>query len=164
MNTFEWEDGTVVERPYVEIDGVKHYVQDGTIDGGTPVSSTNLNEMQRIINSNFEDTITNITVDSNGWTVIEHDNYIEYLKKGTATRQMTANFWIRLNVSNLPVGFENLGNAFLTGSVVGNDGALNCSLGGEPSGSPILFLQVYNSYDGTINGIFYWNARILKLK
>lgn len=163
MNTFVWKDGTLVERPYVEIDGVKHYVQDGTIDGGTPASSTNLNEMQRIINSNFEDTITNITVDSNGWTVIEHDNYIEYLKKGTATRSMTANFWTILNVSNLPVGFENLGSAFLTGSAVGNDGALNCSLGGEPSGS-IIALQVYNSHGGTVNGIFYWNARILKLK
>ena len=54
METFEWEDGTVVERPYVIIDGVKHYVQDGTYSGGTPVSSDNLNEMQNILGSNFE--------------------------------------------------------------------------------------------------------------
>lgn len=52
MDTFEWEDGTVVERPYVEIDNVKHYLQDGTMSGGTPVSSTNLNEMQSILNNN----------------------------------------------------------------------------------------------------------------
>lgn len=55
MNTFEWEDGTVVERPYIEIDGVKHYLQDGTMSGGTPVSSANLNEMQDIINQNIYD-------------------------------------------------------------------------------------------------------------
>lgn len=57
MNTFPWEDGTVVERPYVEINGTKHYVQDGTISGGTPASSTNLNEMQDIINDNITDKV-----------------------------------------------------------------------------------------------------------
>lgn len=57
MNTFEWEDGTIVERPYVEIDSVKHYVQDGTYSGGTAVSSNNLNEMQNIINDNITDSI-----------------------------------------------------------------------------------------------------------
>lgn len=54
METFEWEDGTVVERPYVEIDGVKHYVQDGTISGGTPATANNLNEMQTILGDNFQ--------------------------------------------------------------------------------------------------------------
>lgn len=43
---FEWEDGTMLERPYVEINGQKYYVQDGTYSGGTPVSSANLNAMQ----------------------------------------------------------------------------------------------------------------------
>lgn len=55
MDIFEWENGTVVERPYVEIDGIKHYVQDGTISGGTPVSSTNLISMQNILNQNMLD-------------------------------------------------------------------------------------------------------------
>lgn len=54
MNTFVWGDGTLVERPYVEIDGVKYYVQDGDVSGGTPVSASNLNEMQSIINNNIE--------------------------------------------------------------------------------------------------------------
>ena len=54
MNTFVWEDGTLVERPYVEIDGVKYYVQDGDVSGGTPASASNLNEMQSIINNNIE--------------------------------------------------------------------------------------------------------------
>lgn len=54
MNTFVWEDGTLVERPYVEIDGVKYYVQDGNVSGGTPASASNLNEMQSIINNNIE--------------------------------------------------------------------------------------------------------------
>lgn len=58
MNTFEWEDGTITERPYVEIDSVKHYVQDPTISGGTPVSSTNLNEMQDILNDNIDTKIS----------------------------------------------------------------------------------------------------------
>lgn len=57
MNTFEWESGTVVERPYVLINGQKYYVQDGTISGGTPVSSTNLNETQNIINQNIVDSL-----------------------------------------------------------------------------------------------------------
>lgn len=50
MDIFEWENGTVVERPYVEIDGVKYYIQDGTVSGGTPVTADNLNEMQNILN------------------------------------------------------------------------------------------------------------------
>jgi len=57
MNTFIWQDGTVTERPYVEIDGTKYYVQDGSYSGGTPVSSTNLNQMQTILNQNITDAI-----------------------------------------------------------------------------------------------------------
>lgn len=163
MNTFEWKNGTVIERPYIEIDGVKHYVEDGEVSGGTPVTANNLNEMQNIINNNFKDTITNKTTDANGWKVIEHDNYIEYLKKGTYTRSMGANTWARANISSLPVGFTNLGDAFLTGSSVGNDGVLGSSLGAEPSSS-FVYLQVYNPYVKTINATFYWNVRILKLK
>lgn len=52
MDTFEWEDGTVVENPYVEIDGAKYYLQDGEYSGGTPVSAANLNAMQEILNQN----------------------------------------------------------------------------------------------------------------
>ena len=55
MNTFEWENGTITERPYVVINGSKYYVQDGTISGGTPVSKANLNTMQNIINQNIID-------------------------------------------------------------------------------------------------------------
>ena len=55
MDIFEWEDGTVVERPYVEINGFKYYVQDGTISGGTPATSSNLIAMQNIINQNIVD-------------------------------------------------------------------------------------------------------------
>ena len=54
MNTFEWENGTIIERPYVEIDGVKHYVEDGEVSGGTPVTANNLNEMQAILGGNFQ--------------------------------------------------------------------------------------------------------------
>ena len=54
MNTFEWENGTVIERPYVEIDGVKHYVEDGEVSGGTPATANNLNEMQTILGGNFQ--------------------------------------------------------------------------------------------------------------
>lgn len=132
-------------------------------DEETPVTANNMNEMQNIINNNFKDTITNITIDTNGWTVIEHDNYIEYLKKGTYNRSMGANTWTRANISSLPIGFTSLGDAFLTGSSVGNDGVLGSSLGTEPSSS-FVYLQVYNPYVSTINAKFYWNARILKLK
>ena len=54
MNIFEWEDGTVVEPPYIEIDGVKYYVHSGTVNGGVPVTSNNLNEMQYIVLNNLE--------------------------------------------------------------------------------------------------------------
>ena len=63
MNTFVWEDGTIIERPYVEINGTKYYVQDGSVSGGTPVTSTNLNEMQNILNGNIP--IPNIVADGN---------------------------------------------------------------------------------------------------
>jgi hypothetical protein len=65
MNIFQWEDGTVVERPYVEIDGTKYYVQNGTVSGGTPATATNMNEMQNILNNNM------LNVDSSG------DNYVK---------------------------------------------------------------------------------------
>lgn len=55
MNTFEWQNGTVVERPYVVINGTKYYVQDGSISGGTPATANNLNEMQDILNANILD-------------------------------------------------------------------------------------------------------------
>ena len=71
MNIFQWEDGTVVERPYVEIDGTKYYVQDGTVSGGTPATATNMNEMQNILNNNM------LNVDISG------DNYVK-LVDGTA--------------------------------------------------------------------------------
>lgn len=54
MNTFEWKNGTIIERPYVEIDGVKHYVEDGEVSGGTPATANNLNEMQNILGGNFQ--------------------------------------------------------------------------------------------------------------
>lgn len=66
MNTFDWEEGQVVERPYVEIDGVKYYVHGGTVNNGTPVTANNLNEMQNIINDNIE----NEVADSKTWTLL----------------------------------------------------------------------------------------------
>lgn len=44
---FEWEAGEVVERAYVEIDGVKHYVTPATYEGGTSLSAFHLNKMQQ---------------------------------------------------------------------------------------------------------------------
>lgn len=52
MNTFEWESGVVIEPPYIEIDGTKYYVQAGTVEGGTPATANNLNEMENILNDN----------------------------------------------------------------------------------------------------------------
>lgn len=63
---FEWEDGTMLERPYVEINGQKYYVQDGTYSGGTPVSSANLNAMQSQ-NMNFVKTQINL---GNTWKLL----------------------------------------------------------------------------------------------
>lgn len=158
---------------YVTVDG-KIFIDYGNKRlpvGGTPdtkMSDISRNTVENKVIKQYVDTLdtkvsSNITIDANGWTVIEHDSYIEYLKKGTYTRSMGANTWARTSVSNLPEGFTNLGDAFLTGSSIGNDGVLNSSLGAEPSSS-FVYLQVYNPYVKTINATFYWNARILKLK
>ena len=55
MNVFPWENGTIVEGAYVQINGTKYYLQDGTISGGTPVTAGNLITMQNIINQNIVD-------------------------------------------------------------------------------------------------------------
>ena len=139
--------------------------------GGTPdteMSDRSTNAVENNVIKQYVDTLdtkvsSNITTDANGWTVIEHDNYIEYLKKGTYTRSMPANTWARTSVSNLPEGFTSLGNAFLTGSCIGNDGVLGCSLG-TPTNASIIYIQVYNNYKSKKNETFYWNERILKIK
>lgn len=56
MNTFEWIDGTIVEAPYIIIDGTKYYVQSGAYTG-TPVSANNLNSMQNILNNNIKNQV-----------------------------------------------------------------------------------------------------------
>lgn len=66
MNKFDWKEGQMVERPYVEIDGVKHYVHGGTVNDGTPVTANNLNEMQNVINANIENEVE----DSKTWTLL----------------------------------------------------------------------------------------------
>lgn len=76
MNSFEWEDSTIIERPYVEIDGVKHYVQGGTYSGGTPVTSNNLNEMESIIN-------TNISTETKGKILWVNPNPTNTMGEGT---------------------------------------------------------------------------------
>lgn len=46
---FTWEDGELIEQSYVEINGQKHYVVPAKYKGSTPMTSSNLNKMQKYI-------------------------------------------------------------------------------------------------------------------
>lgn len=43
----EFEEATLVEKPYILIDGVKHYVEPAQYSGGIPVTPAILNKIQR---------------------------------------------------------------------------------------------------------------------
>ena len=152
-------------KSFIDYDGERLPV------GGTPdteMSDRSTNAVENKVIKQYVDTLdtkvsSQISIDTNGWTIIEHDSYIEYLKRGTYNRSMGANTWAKLSISDLPYGITNIANDFLTGSIIGNDGILNCSLGTNADSTAIQ-IQVYNPYSSTINATFYWNARILKLK
>lgn len=55
MEIFEWEDGIKTADGYVTINGQRYTITMPTYTGETPVSADNLNQMQRIINSNIKD-------------------------------------------------------------------------------------------------------------
>lgn len=53
-----WEDGTIIENPYVEINGVKHYVQFPKVIGQTSLSAENLNKMQDHVTEFYSSDLT----------------------------------------------------------------------------------------------------------
>ena len=59
LDTFEWENGTLVEPAKVEIGGVSYDVTDAQYEGATPLSASNLNQMQTILNNNITTSIEN---------------------------------------------------------------------------------------------------------
>lgn len=52
MEILEFEDGQLEEQAYVEIDGVKYNVTPAKYTGKTPLSSFNLNKMQKRLITN----------------------------------------------------------------------------------------------------------------
>lgn len=54
MDKLEFEDGELVERAYIEIDGEKYYVTPSKYTGKTPFSSFVLNELQKRIEDEIE--------------------------------------------------------------------------------------------------------------
>lgn len=52
---FNWEDGKLIEPAYIEIDGQRHYVTPAKYEGSTPISSSNLNKMQKYIKGDIKD-------------------------------------------------------------------------------------------------------------
>jgi hypothetical protein len=61
MNTFEWENGSLVEPAKVEIGGVSYDVTDAQYEGNTPLSASNLNLMQSTLLGNVKDDLTDDT-------------------------------------------------------------------------------------------------------
>ena len=169
INNIDIEDGAFI----VTGDG-KTFVDYGTdrvATSGTPdlqMSGTSRNTVENRVIKQYVDTLDSkvssvVSTDANGWTIIEHDNYIEYFKSGEQTLSIAGSFWTRFKVSNLPVGFANLQNTFLTGSVISSDGAINSSLG-SPKSYDGIYIQYQNAYNSTVTNTFSWDARILKLK
>lgn len=103
------------------------------------------------------------TVDSNGWTKIEHATYIEYFKKGQWTNSFSGNIWTRTALSNLPSGMSTLGTSILTSSVIPSDAAINCTIGCVPSETTIS-IQTQNAYGGTVPATLYYDLRIIQFK
>ena len=54
LNKFTWENGTQVEPAKVEVGGVIYTVTDAQYEGETPLTASNLNNMQDILNANIE--------------------------------------------------------------------------------------------------------------
>ena len=65
MRIFEWENGTKTEPAKVTIGGQVYEVEDAQYEGETPISASNLNEMQRTLNSNMEWTLVGSAVGGN---------------------------------------------------------------------------------------------------
>lgn len=63
---FLFEDGKIIEEAYVEIDGIKYPVHMPKYEGKTPLSSENLNKMQKELSddmqTNIEKLSSNITL------------------------------------------------------------------------------------------------------
>lgn len=67
MDKIPFEDGKLVEAPYVEIDGVKHEVKPAKYEGKTPLIALNLNKMQDNIEKeiNTKSTVDNLVIKGN---------------------------------------------------------------------------------------------------
>lgn len=61
LDIFEWENGTLVEPAKVEIGGVSYDVTDAQYEGSTPISASNMNQMQTILNNNITTSINEIS-------------------------------------------------------------------------------------------------------
>ena len=89
LDTFEWENGTLVEPAKVEIGGVSYDVTDAQYEGSTPLSASNMNQMQTILNNNITEAIENqynlITDGSAVKTGRQIDGKDEYVKRFSFT-------------------------------------------------------------------------------
>lgn len=123
MDIFEWENGTITERPYIEIDGVKYYVQDGTISGGTPVTANNLNEMQDIINENILDIYSTEEIKTNKVWIddkpIYRKVYVLNSLPNSSSLQIDISLWNIQTIVSL-LGYTNTGLVF-NGTRTGNN-------------------------------------------
>jgi len=107
MDKFDWESGTIEENAYVEINGNKYYLHPPVVSGGTPVTDTNLNDMQDILNQNMITTYSTSEVKTNEVWIDDSPIYIKgfVINASTLTTITQAlalsninNFWI--DVSN----------------------------------------------------------------
>lgn len=140
--------------------GEERVAINGTTDTEMNDSSTNPVENRVIKSYVDEKTALSITTDENGWLVIEHNDYVEYLKKGTTTLDVPASFWSWTSVSSFPVGIDTLDSSYLTSDIQANDSAISCRLYTDTE----VKLVYYNAYSKPLNIQFNWCARILRVK
>lgn len=143
-------------KNYMEFDGKKGFDWEDdnlTIDDDIYLGTTGIQV------SEIQPTIT---VDANGWTVIDHQFYKEYLKKGNFNYTIPGALWRTVHLENLPEGMQTIEDVYLTSSVYPSDGAVSCAVGAGYNYADIG-IQMYNVYGLELTVDFHYSLRIIEL-
>ena len=101
-------------------------------------------------------------IDDNGWTVINHGVYKEYLKFVSFEITLNGNSWGTQKISNMPVGISSLGNRFLTGTGACGDAALSFNIECNKASSDI-YIKTKNQYSSQLSRSASATLRILEI-
>lgn len=89
MKKIPFEDATLIEQAYIEIDGVKHYLVSEQVSGGTDLNANTFNELQddvedAIGEAKQQDIITNGEAVKCGYKIDGKDVYVQRFSKKLA--------------------------------------------------------------------------------